>query len=202
MRKGLLGALALSIATGAIVGAGVVMSPGPEPGAVVVTPSPTPYPDGWTPEPLSWGTTPAADTSVPLAKRKVYVVSTLKGWPVSSAMAYVDTYTGSDWVMARSCPARAYRCIFVKRDDGLSAPTIAATYCAGCSRVTIKVDASYAKRKGITSSRKQKFVLAHEFTHAAGMHQHSGTYCNLMNARTGCWSFSLNHTQRAIMHQK
>jgi hypothetical protein len=200
MRKGLLGALAVSLLTGAIVGAGVVITGSPEPGAVVVTPSPTPYPSGWDSDPLpfSWGTTPP----VPVAKRKVYVISSLSGWPVSSAMSYVDRYTGSDWVMSKTCPAGAYRCIFVKKDNRLSAPTIAATYCYSCSRVTIKVDTAYASHQGIRSSARKKYVLAHEFGHAAGIKQHSRTCRNLMYARTGCWSLRVSGTQEAIMRKK
>lgn len=141
----------------------------------------------------SWG-------SVPLTQKKVYVINRLpSSWPTASAESWIDQYTGSDWVMASSCPASAYRCITVVRDDSLHAPVIGATYCYDCSRVTIKIDVAYANSRGNTTWTKRKYILAHEFGHAGEIHDHSSSCGNLMYAHTGCYGFALTSVQKRIL---
>jgi hypothetical protein len=139
----------------------------------------------------------------PLSHRKVYVVvgGGLSGWPISSAEAWIDRYTGSDWVMAKSCPASAYRCVFVKKDNGLSAPILAATYNYNSSRVTIRIDVAYAKARGYTSQSRRKNIVAHEFGHAGFIRAHSSSCGNLMYAHANCIGWKLTASQRAILRK-
>lgn len=167
-------------------------------------PTPTPYPSGWTYSPRAdteaLGLTWAPPKPQPLAQRKVYVVigSGLSGWNVASSANWVDKYTGSDWVVSKTCPASAYRCIFVKKDNGLRAPVLAATYCYNCSRVTIKVDVRYASpRYRSAASRKQ--ILAHEFAHAGFLGKHVSRRGNLMCRTMACGGWALLPSQKATL---
>lgn len=150
------------------------------------------------PETITWAT-----TTTPLSKRKVYVVvgSGLSGWPVVSASNWIDRYTGSDWVISKTCPANAYRCVRVVKDNGLRAPVIAATYGYNTSRVTIRVDVAYANSRHITSQAKRKNVLAHEMGHAGFLRAHSSRCSNLMYAHTNCLGWSLTSAQKATLRK-
>lgn len=145
---------------------------------------------------LTWGT-----ASVPLFKRKVYVVvgSGLSGWPVASASNWIDRYTGSDWVVSKTCPSSAYRCVRVVKDNGLKAPVLAATYGYNTSRVTIRVDVAYANSRGYTSQNRRKNIIAHEFGHAGFIKNHSSACGNLMYASTRCIGWSLTSSQKKIL---
>lgn len=137
-----------------------------------------------------------------LRTKKVYVISqNLSGWPVSSAANWLDRYTGSDWVNAKSCPRGAYRCIWVKKDNSLRAPVIAATYGYNTSRVVIRVDVAYANSKGITSQAKRKYVIAHELGHAGFLRAHVGSRSNLMYAHVGGYHYGLTGAQKTILRK-
>lgn len=143
-----------------------------------------------------------AASSTPLSKKKVYVISQgLSGWPVASAANWLDRYTGSDWVNAKSCPRNAYRCVWVKKDTSLRAPVIAATYGYNTSRVVIKVDTAYAAKKGIKSQAKRKYVIAHELGHAGFLRAHNGSRKNLMYAHVGGYHYGLTASQKSILRK-
>lgn len=183
MKKNVIASVvAFVVLMGLLVGIGLT-SRGPTP---ATPPQPMPYPDNWKPpaQPVALGLTWVPAKPQPLAQRKVYVVvgSGLSGWPVSSAEAFIDRYTGSNWVMARSCPHSAYRCVFVRKDNGLHAPVLAATYGYNTSRVTIRVDVAYANSRSYTSQTRRKNILAHEFGHAGFLRAHSSRCGNLMYA--------------------
>lgn len=141
---------------------------------------------------------PAPPKQTPLKNRKVYVVETLPAsWPVSSAVGWIDQYTGSDWVMARSCPKGAYRCIFVKPGD-LRAPRLAEVRNYSSSRVTMIVDLPYANGKANTTAKK-KWVLSHEFGHAAGLREHASNRGNFMYRSIGVWKYGVTASQSRKM---
>ena len=148
-------------------------------------------------KPVSW-ITPAVK---PLKDRKVYVVETLPGsWQVASAQAWIDRYTGSNWVMAKTCPASAYRCIFVKPGN-LAAPRLAETRGYSSSRVTIIVDLAYANPRVVTAKAK-RWVLAHEFGHAAGLREHSSSCSNFMHSTNRCMDWAVTASQKAKMSKR
>src|SRR6185295_2564025 len=123
----------------------------------------------------------------------------LGGWPVASAVNWIDGYTVSDWVNAKSCPRGAYRCIWVKKDNGLRAPVIASTFGYNTSRVVIKVDVAYANSKGIKTQAKRKYVIAHELGHAGFIRAHNGSKSNLMYSHVGGYHYGLTASQKSIL---
>jgi hypothetical protein len=145
-------------------------------------------------KPVGWFT----PKTTPVKNRKVYVIETFPAsWPVASAQAFVDRYTGSNWVMAKTCPAGAYRCIFVKAGN-LDAPRLAETRDYRSARVTIVVDLAYANPRARTGTAK-KWVLAHEFGHAAGLREHTSSCSNFMHATTRCMRWGVTASQKRIM---
>jgi hypothetical protein len=165
-------------------------------GAGLMAGAPEPSPD----EPLAveWS---VSQSSVPVSKKRVYVIETLpSAWPVSSAVDWIDRYTGSDWVMAKSCPKGAYRCVFVKSGD-LRAPRLGETRGYAGSRVTIYIDLPYANKRAKTYAHK-KWVLAHEFGHAAGLREHSSSSRNLMYRHIGAWKYGVTASQSRQMARR
>jgi hypothetical protein len=122
---------------------------------------------------------------------------TSSAWPVASAYAWVDQYTGSDWVYG-SCRA-GHRCHKVYQryftgTGGFSTSWAAITYRYANSyygsgySLTITWLNQY--RAGQPYSWRWRYV-AHELVHAGGYWTH-WPYCNdLMYYRIPCWGTTL-----------
>jgi hypothetical protein len=169
---------------------GALMIGSPEPAPLVET--------DMRPAAVVW---PSVSAAKALRDRKVYVVSKLpSSWPVASAVTWIDQFTGSDWVTASRCPTGAYRCVTI-RAGNLPAPRLAETWDYDSSRVTILVDLPYAKNR-LNTTNKRKWVLAHEFGHAAGLREHSPARGNFMYASTGTRQYAVTTSQRSSMAQR
>lgn len=139
-----------------------------------------------------------SSTAYLTALKIVYVEDhTGLAWPVSSAYAWVDQYTGSDWVYG-TC--RQYHvCIRVKQCwfGGSTCPNASTSWAA----YTVRVTSSYyggllvtvrvnTARNGNPYSWRWRYV-AHELVHAGGYWQHWPYCTDLMYYRVPCWGTTL-----------
>lgn len=98
-----------------------------------------------------------------------YVTENLpSSWPVSSAVSFVDRYTGTDWVIVKKCPKDAWRCITVKTGavKGGKYGAIGRTEWNSV-RATIVIDVKDASRSGQFGPKTKRWLLVHELGHSA-----------------------------------
>lgn len=122
-------------------------------------------------------------------QRKVYVqVSdwTYRHFPVTTAVNYVDYYSGVDLVLGK-CRS-GYKCIRIYGATLPNASWVAVTYLWPSGNATIKMSG----RISYASYRQRRATLVHELAHAVGVYAHNRSCASVMYWNTHCPNGSLS----------
>lgn len=124
-----------------------------------------------------------AQAAVPWNGKTIQVINKLpRDWPVTAAVSFVDSYTGSRMSVVRKCTPAAWKCITIKQ--GRLSDT--AGWSSG-STITIDVYRTKHIRgwKGNFGPKTKKWLLVHELGHQRFL-QHQADCTTAMDPRQRC----------------
>jgi hypothetical protein len=110
----------------------------------------------------------------------VYVdVAVNQAWPVSRAVAYVDTFTRSTMRFGQC--RNGSRCIAIRENWSINPSWGAVTY-PGSPRTTMQLN----PYRRTTSYDQRLHILVHELGHANGVYEHTATCASIMYFNVQC----------------